>query len=87
MNSNAIYEVQVRSARSELLSEWAPEPPALTVTATVSSTEVTEDSDEELEISAQQTVQADLELSVNPASGARRTPEETDIEVNRPSYG
>ena len=80
LNSNAIYEVQVRSARSELLSEWAPEPPALTVTATVSSTEVTEDSDEELEISAQQTVQADLELSVNPAS-VREDAGETDIEV------
>ena len=80
LNSNAIYEVQVRSARSEILSEWAPEPPALTVTATVSSTEVTEDSDEELEISAQQTVQADLELSVNPAS-VREDAGETDIEV------
>ena len=80
LNSNAIYEVQVRSARSEILSEWAPEPPALTVTATVSSTEVTEDSDEELEISAQQTVQADLELSVNPAS-VREDAGETDVEV------
>ena len=80
LNSNAIYEVQVRSARSELLSEWAPEPPALTVTATVSSTEVTEDSDEELEISAQQTVQADLELSVNPAR-VREDAGETDVEV------
>ena len=79
LNSNAIYEVQVRSARSELLSEWAPEPPALTVTATV-STEVTEDSDEELEISAQQTVQADLELSVNPAR-VREDAGETDVEV------
>ena len=80
LNSNAIYEVQVRSARSELLSEWAPEPPALTVTATVSSTEVTEDSDEEPEVSALQTVQADLELSVNPAS-VREDAGETDIEV------
>ena len=80
LNSNAVYEVQVRSARSELLSEWAPEPPALTVTATVSSTEVTEDSDEELEISAQQTVQADLELSVNPAR-VREDAGETDVEV------
>ena len=80
LNSNAIYEVQVRSARSELLSEWAPEPPVLTVTATVSSTEVTEDSDEELESSAQQTVQADLVLSVNPAS-VREDAGETDIEV------
>ena len=78
LNSNAIYEVQVRSARSEILSEWAPEPPALTVT--VSSTEVTEDSDEELEISAPQTVQADLELSVNPAS-VREDAGETDVEV------
>ena len=80
LNSNAIYEVQVRSARSELVSEWAPEPPVLTVTATVSSTEVTEDSDEELESSAQQTVQADLVLSVNPAS-VREDAGETDIEV------
>ena len=80
LNSNAIYEVQVRSARSEIVSEWAPEPPALTVTATVSSTEVTEDSDEELEISAQQTVQADLVLSVNPAR-VREDAGETDVEV------
>ena len=78
LNSNAVYEVQVRSARSEIASEWAPEPPALTVT--VSSTEVTEDSDEVLESSAQQTVQADLELSVNPAS-VREDAGETDIEV------
>ena len=40
----------------------------------------TESSDEELEISAQQTVQADLELSVNPAS-VREDAGETDIEV------
>ena len=78
LNSNAIYEVQVRSARSGLLSEWAPEPPALTVTA--SFTEVTEESDEVLESSAQQTVQADLVLSVNPAS-VREDAGETDIEV------
>ena len=78
LNSNAIYEVQVRSARSEILSEWAPEPPVLTVT--VSSTEVTEDSDEELESSAQQTVQADLVLSVNPAN-VREDAGETDVEV------
>ena len=78
LNSNATYEVQVRSARSGILSEWAPEPPALTVT--VSSTEVIEDSDEELEISVPQTVQADLELSVNPAR-VREDAGETDIEV------
>ena len=78
LNSNAIYEVQVRSARSGLLSEWAPEPPALTVTA--SFTEVTEESDEVLESSAQQTVQADLELSVNPAR-VREDAGETDVEV------
>ena len=40
----------------------------------------TESSDEELESSAQQTVQADLELSVNPAS-VREDAGETDIEV------
>ena len=40
----------------------------------------TESSDEEPEISAQQTVQADLELSVNPAS-VREDAGETDIEV------
>ena len=40
----------------------------------------TESSDEELEISAQQTAQADLELSVNPAS-VREDAGETDIEV------
>ena len=73
LNSNATYEVQVRSARSGLLSEWAPEPPALTITAT-------EDADEEPEISAQQTVQADLVLSVNPAS-VREDAGATDIEV------
>ena len=78
LNSNAIYEVQVRSARSGLLSEWAPEPPALTVTA--SFTEVTEESDEVLESSAQQAVQADLVLSVNPAS-VREDAGETDVEV------
>ena len=85
LNSNATYEVQVRSARSELLSEWAPEPPALTVTVssdevTVSSDEVTEDSDEELESSAQQTVQADYLLSVNPAR-VREDAGETEIAV------
>ena len=80
LNSNAIYEVQVRSAKSEILSEWAPEPPALTVT--VSSTEVTEteSSDEVPEISAPATVQADLELSVNPAS-VREDAGETEIGV------
>ena len=78
LNRNAIYEVQVRSARSGLLSEWAPEPPALTVTA--SFTEVTEESDEVLESSAQQAVQADLVLSVNPAS-VREDAGETDVEV------
>ena len=40
----------------------------------------TESSDEELESSAQQTAQADLELSVNPAS-VREDAGETDIEV------
>ena len=78
LNSNAVYEVQVRSARSEIVSEWAPEPPALTVT--VSSTEVPEDSDEVPEVSALQTVEADLELSVNPAS-VREDAGETDVEV------
>ena len=78
LNSDAVYEVQVRSARSEILSEWAPEPPALTVT--VSSTEVTEVADEEPEISAQQTVLADLKLSVNPTS-VREDAGETDVEV------
>ena len=78
LNSNATYEVQVRSARLGLLSEWAPEPPALTVT--VSSTEVTEDSDEELEISVEQTVQADYLLSVNPAR-VREDAGETEIAV------
>ena len=78
LNSDAIYEVQVRSARSGFLSEWAPEPPALTVT--VSSIEVTGVADEEPEISAQQTVLADLKLSVNPAS-VREDAGETDVEV------
>ena len=78
LNSNATYEVQVRSARSGLLSEWSPEPPALAVT--VSSTEITEDSDEVLEISAEQTVQADYLLSVNPAR-VREDAGETEIEV------
>ena len=78
LNSDVTYEVQVRSARSEILSEWAPEPPALTIT--VSSIEVTEVADEEPEISAQQTVQADLKLSVDPAS-VREDAGETDVEV------
>ena len=73
LNINAVYEVQVRSARSGILSEWAPDPPALTVT-------VIEDTDEELEISAQQIAQADLELSVNPAR-VREDAGETDVEV------
>ena len=73
LNSDAVYEVQVRSARAELLSEWAPDPPALTIT-------ITGDADEELEISAQQVVQADLKLSVNPAS-VREDAGETDVAV------
>ena len=52
----------------------------------VSGPVITEDSDEEPEISAQQTVQADLELSVNPAS-VREDAGETDIEVTVASYG
>ena len=78
LNSDVTYEVQVRSARSGILSEWAPEPPALTVT--LSSIEVTEVADEEPEISAQQTVLADLKLSVNPAR-IREDAGETEIEV------
>ena len=78
LNSNATYEVQVRSAKSGFASEWAPDPPALTVTGSIEI--ITEDTDEELEISAQQTVQADLVLSVNPAS-VREDAGETDIEV------
>ena len=73
LNSDVVYEVQVRSARSEILSEWAPEPPALTIT-------VIGDSDEELEISAQQVAQADLKLSVNPAS-VREDAGATDVAV------
>ena len=78
LNSDATYEVQVRSAKSGFISEWAPEPPVLAIT--VSSTEIIEDTDEEPEISAQQTVQADLELSVNPAR-VREDAGETAIEV------
>ena len=44
------------------------------------TTEDTEDSDEELEISAQQTAQADLKLSVNPTS-VREDAGEIDVEV------
>lgn len=50
------------------------------VTETESSAEVTEDSDEELEISAQQMVQADLKLSLNPAR-VREDAGEIDVEV------
>ena len=83
LNSNAIYEVQVRSARSEILSEWAPEPPAVTESsteATVQADLVTESPAEVTESSAEATVQADLELSVNPAS-VREDAGETEIEV------
>ena len=78
LNSDVVYEVQVRSSRSGFVSDWAPEPPALTIT--VSSIEVTEVADEEPEISAQQTVQADLKLSVNPAT-VREDAGATDVAV------
>ena len=77
LNSDAIYEVQVRSAKSKLVSEWVPEPPASTVAA---EAETTMSADEELESSTQQAVQADLVLSVNPAS-VREDAGETDVEV------
>ena len=71
LNSDAVYEVQVRSTRSGILSEWAPDPPALTVTAR---------SDEATETTVLATAQADLKLSVNPAS-VREDSGETDVEV------
>ena len=52
----------------------------LAATVIASSTEATEVSDEELEISAQQMVQADLKLSVNPTS-VREDAGEVDVEV------
>ena len=68
---------------SGLALGWAGETAAQTLTEIVpgpATTEDTEDSDEELESSAQQTVQVNLKLSVNPAS-VREDAGETEVEV------
>ncbi len=77
LNSEATYEVQVRSAKSKFVSEWAPEPPALTGAM---SSDITVSSDEAADISTSTTAQADLVLSVNLAS-VREDAGETDVEV------